>query len=131
MRMPHLSHLSQMWLCSHSKKKIVMKILQSLNLILVVYIFVGCQTRNVSFNDDATVPQLLARPQVIGPEEEMGYILDTYNRLSEEIKSNPHDIEARLSLVELFMQEARISGEHGYYYPAALKVIESVMKEQP
>ena len=108
-----------------------MKILHSIIIIATVYIFCGCQTRNVSSVEGSEIPKLLIRNQVIGPEEEMGYIIDTYNKLAEKIKSNPHDVEARLSLVELFMQEARISGEHGYYYPEALKVIEGVMNDQP
>src|SRR5687768_12166971 len=71
------------------------------------------------------------RPKLIGPDEEMGYMLDSYNKLINKIKLNPKDVEARLALAELFMQEARISGEHGHYYPAALKIVESVIQESP
>jgi tetratricopeptide (TPR) repeat protein len=33
-------------------------------------------------------------------------------------------------MAELFMQEARISGEHGHYYPAALRLIDQVLKNE-
>ena len=77
------------------------------------------------------IPKLLIRSHIIGPEEEMGHTLDMYNKIAGKIKSNPADIEARLSLAELFMQEARVSGEHGYYYPAALKIIDGVNEDHP
>lgn len=111
-----------------------MNILQSI-FIIVVATLASCQTRNSTTqesNQESTqIPQLLMRPQVIGPEEEMGYTLDTYNNLTGKIKANPDDIESRLALAELFMQEARISGEHGHYYPAALKIISDVIEDNP
>ena len=54
-------------------------------------------------------------------------MLDQYTKLTEKIKSNPNDFESKLSLAELYMMEARISGEHGHYYPAALQVINDVL----
>lgn len=73
------------------------------------------------------LPELLKRPQVIGPEGEMASLLDLYDELAGKIKSNPKDAGSRLTLVELFLQEARISGEHGYYYPAALQMVDQVL----
>lgn len=108
-----------------------MKILQILFIPLVAILMLSCQTRKVSTTEEFTVPALLMRSQVIGPEDEMGYTLDTYNKLADKIKSNPSDIESRLALAELFMMEARVSGEHGHYYPAALKTIADVMKDNP
>ena len=109
-----------------------MKILQILSVMaFATCMMMSCNTaqkQNTTSQDD-TLPELLMRPQVIGPEEEMGYILDSYNSLVAKIKSNPKDADARLSLAELMMQEARISGEHGHYYPAALKLINGVMTD--
>lgn len=101
-------------------------------LIPVTVIFIlCCQTRKASTVQEFTVPEILIRPQVIGPQEEMGYVLDNYNRLVKKITTNPSDVESWLSLAELFMMEARISGEHGYYYPATLQIINTVLEENP
>jgi len=107
-----------------------MNILQSIFIIVVVSL-ASCQTRNSTMQESNAVPELLMRAQVIGPEEEMGYTLDMYNNLTGKIKANPDDIESKLALAELFMQEARISGEHGHYYPAALEMISGALESNP
>jgi tetratricopeptide (TPR) repeat protein len=106
-----------------------MKVLQLLFISALVSL-VSCKTRSVSITETIQIPDLLMRPHVIGPEEEMGFVLDTYRKLTDNIKTRPDDIESRLSLTELFMQEARISGEHGHYYPAALGIVEGVLKQE-
>lgn len=70
------------------------------------------------------------RPQIIGPEDEMGYMMDQYNMLANKINGNPEDHESKLALAELFMMEARISGDHGHYYPAALTMIDQVISKE-
>ena len=78
-------------------------------LIPVTVIFIlCCQTRKASTVQEFTVPEILIRPQVIGPQEEMGYVLDNYNRLVKKITTNPSDVESWLSLAELFMMERLI-----------------------
>src|SRR6187431_2416008 len=57
-------------------------------------------------------------------------MLGQYKKLKEKNKSNPKDVDSKLAMVELFMMEARISGEHGYYYPAALKIINDVVSQE-
>lgn len=89
----------------------------------------SCQNQMASTSDKLIIPELLNRPHVIGPEDEMSYMHDMYTGLVKKIQYNPSDIASRLALAELFMMEARISGEHGHYYPAALQVIEGAMPE--
>ncbi|HEY3385143.1 MAG TPA: tetratricopeptide repeat protein, partial [Saprospiraceae bacterium] len=50
--------------------------------------------------------------------------------LATKISNNPDDLESKLMLAELFMMEARISGEHGHYYPAALNLIDEVLTQE-
>ena len=104
-----------------------MKTFQILSVLFFIMINMSCQQSNNSTHNQDEIPKLLNRSHVIGPEEEMGHMFDTYNKLVVKIKSDPKDVEAHLSLAELFMQEARISGEHGYYYPAALNVVNKVL----
>jgi tetratricopeptide (TPR) repeat protein len=89
------------------------------------------QCANTSIAEKAPeIPELLTRKRQIGPDGEAASVLSLYESLVQQIKNNPNDVVARLSLTELFMQEARISGEHGHYYPAALQVVEGVLSAQ-
>jgi len=107
-----------------------MKAIYLLATISLVLIFTGCQPAKNKTVDADKLPELLMRPQIIGPENEMGYMLDQYNALANKLQTNPADHESKLALAELFMMEARISGEHGHYYPAALKLINDVLTQE-
>jgi len=104
-----------------------MKTISIFSIFISLAFIFSCQSTSTNTTDAKTIPALLNRAQLIGPEEEMGYMLDQYTKLTEKIKSNPNDFESKLSLAELYMMEARISGEHGHYYPAALQVINDVL----
>ncbi len=107
-----------------------MKAIYILSMLSLIWIMNGCQSEKNKSVDSNTLPELLMRPQIIGPENEMGYMMDQYNALANKLKTNAGDHESRLTLAELFMMEARISGEHGYYYPAALKLIDDVLTKK-
>lgn len=51
--------------------------------------------------------------------------------LYEKIKIDTANTQARLQLAQLYMQEARITGEHPYYYPAALTILNDVITRDP
>ncbi|HZV43171.1 MAG TPA: tetratricopeptide repeat protein [Saprospiraceae bacterium] len=107
-----------------------MKYTQLFSALLLSILLISCQSKKDAVSG-VTIPELINRPHLIGPEAEMGHMLDLYTSAVAKIKSNPKDLESRLSLAEILMQEARISGEHGYYYPAALTVIDEVLEEHP
>ena len=97
---------------------------------MVLALFTNCgQTTTKKENAATSIPEMLKRPKQIGPEGEMASMLELYDRMVGNIKANPKDVESQLTLIELFMQEARISGEHGYYYPAALKMANEVLAQ--
>jgi len=96
--------------------------------------FTACQQDGANSEDQTTaelvIPELLERPTVISLPEEAEQVTNMYADLTSKIKANPDDIKARLTLAELFMQEARVSGEHGHYFPAALTVLNGVLQEE-
>ncbi|RYD51214.1 MAG: tetratricopeptide repeat protein [Sphingobacteriales bacterium] len=47
------------------------------------------------------------------------------------IQQNPDDLKARLQLAAIFITEARITGEHPYYYPAILTMLDAVLTRDP
>ena len=100
-----------------------------LAIISLFYISYGCQSAAPK-TTTSTFPELLMRAKIIGPENEMAYMLDQYNGLTTKITNNPADQESKLALAELFMMEARISGEHGHYYPAALQMINEALDHE-
>ncbi|MDZ4747954.1 MAG: tetratricopeptide repeat protein [Saprospiraceae bacterium] len=107
-----------------------MKTIYILATLSLVWVIIGCQSEKNKTADTTKLPELLMRPQIIGPVNEMGYMLDQYNALANKLQTNPADHESKLALAELFMMEARISGEHGHYYPAALKLINEVLTQE-
>ncbi len=79
----------------------------------------------------AALPELLPRNSAIGTMEEQTFVYNTYQKLKSEIRRTPQAIKPRIQLAQLFMLEARATGEHGHYYPAALEMIESVLALNP
>ncbi len=77
------------------------------------------------------LPDLLKRTKGVGTAEEQALATSRYGEITTEISKDPKAAKPRLQLAELFMWEARITGEHGHYYPAALEMIESVLTQNP
>lgn len=48
-----------------------------------------------------------------------------------EIEADPKNYKAKLNLAQAYIQEARITGDHGYYDQAALELLDDVIKNEP
>jgi tetratricopeptide (TPR) repeat protein len=48
--------------------------------------------------------------------------------LKRKIDLDPKDSKSKLLLAQLYMKEARITGEHPYYYPATLKILDNILQ---
>jgi tetratricopeptide (TPR) repeat protein len=77
------------------------------------------------------IPELLARSGKVGSEMEANKMFNTYKALKDDIESNPKDYASRLKMADLYIVEARATGNYGYYYPAAVKMIDVVLAENP
>ena len=73
-------------------------------------------------------PELLDRNEQIRQGKEWESAQNAYaeNRLKA-IKGNR---EALLNVACLFMQEARVTGEHGHYYPASLQLLDELLQSE-
>jgi tetratricopeptide (TPR) repeat protein len=113
-------------------------------IILIVLVAVVCslyfiQMKGLHVKNGATksaqrdneIPTLLVRNLKSGPEGENEKFIRKWSILSNSVKENPANFKARLELAELYIAEARITGEHPYYYTAALKMINSVLSRDP
>ncbi|MFK7969308.1 MAG: tetratricopeptide repeat protein [Bacteroidia bacterium] len=85
-------------------------------------------TKTASQNN---IPELLQRAEGVGIAAEQEKSANRFATLYKAIEANPENVESYLSMAELFMWEARITGEHGHYYPAALYMIETALEHEP
>ncbi len=75
----------------------------------------------------SNIPPLQERGVALGPNEEMDNIFGQYDKSIKAINKDPFDMEARLTLSEVFITEARITGKHAYNYESALLVLDDVL----
>lgn len=109
-------------------------------LLLITLFFTACtqkgevKTANAGLSADAiaaAVPKLLDRNEAIRNGKEWDDVQNYYSAQRKAIATNPDALEPRLKLAELFIQEARVTGEHPHYYPSALTMLEEVLARIP
>lgn len=121
----------------HLKRFFIMKTLRYSQHIFIILLFTlfACQPTSKHEKIDETVklevPELLERPELLGTAEERQYMIDTYNSLRNQIYQDEYNQDAKLKVAQLFMLEARVTGEHGHYYPASLKVLDHILMQNP
>lgn len=93
-------------------------------LISVLFYFSACQSDQAKVVE---IPELLDRSEKLQYSVEWSETRNKYADLKHKLKQNPENIESKLQLCNLYISEARITGEHGYYYPAALGMTESIL----
>ena len=98
-----------------------------LTFVLGISMMTSCTSKNEMITQ-VDVPELLDRGDRIQLGKEWDFIQNFYAKQITALRKDPNDIDAKLNLAELFIKEARVTGEHGHYYPAALKVTEEVIK---
>ena len=99
-----------------------MKNLVPLNLFLVLLLF-GCynSSQKSATNFNTQIPTLLDRPEKLYYGKEWEAIQNLYAGALNQMRKNDNP-QAYLRLCEVFINEARVTGEHGHYYPSALNV---------
>ena len=73
------------------------------------------------------LPVLLSRNPGIGSPDEQANVTQVYARLKAAILADPNDHKSVLQMAQLFMLEARATGEHGHYYPATLQLLDGLL----
>lgn len=76
-------------------------------------------------------PELLPRPTQLGSGQEQAEVQRIFSDLTQKISLKSADYRSRIQLAQLYMLEARVTGEHGHYYPAALEIIDGLLAENP
>ena len=77
------------------------------------------------------IPQLMERKGVLATAVEWPKTKQKVEELKMKSANNPSDVRPRLQLATIYLTEARITGEHPYYYPAILKILDGVLQIDP
>lgn len=107
-------------------------------IIAVVLLFIqsSCNERKTEAPNDTIVstteiPPLFERKGELAAAVEWQKTKLRVDELQKKIKENPKDIKSRLQVAVIYLSEARITGEHPYYYPAVLKILDGVLAIDP
>ena len=95
----------------------------------------GCQSstkestsQTVNTND---MPPLFERRGELAAAVEWQHTKEKVEELKQKIRKDPNDVKPRLQLAVIYLTEARITGEHPYYYPAILTILDGVLAIDP
>ena len=107
-------------------------------MLVAMLFFTACQEATTSEEvlkasvaSTSNYPELLDRSAAIQNGKEWDMVQNQYSDALNALRKKPTDHEAAIKMVQVFINEARITGEHGHYYPAALKVIDDVLATKP
>ena len=85
-------------------------------------------TPNNSNNAKVDFDPLKERNSQLAQAADWADIKSKATELKNKIDFNPKDSKSKLLLAQLYMKEARITGEHPYYYPATLKILDNILQ---
>lgn len=90
---------------------------------------IACQsnTQETTNQEPSQTYALLERNAALRHDKEWENVHNKYTQLIQSLRLKPNNTKSLMDLTELFMQEARVTGEHGHYYPLALKSIQHVL----
>ncbi|WP_157975926.1 tetratricopeptide repeat protein [Lewinella sp. IMCC34191] len=91
-----------------------------------------CACGESTNNDKASalnIPELLPRPKALQSAAEWENTQNGYSKMAAELRlEDEQAIEPRITLAKIFVNEARVTGEHGHYYPAALAMLNEALE---
>lgn len=73
------------------------------------------------------IPALFERRGELAKAEEWPRTKEKVEELKKQLKKDPSDVKSRLQVAMIYLSEARITGEHPYYYPAILTILDGVL----
>jgi len=109
-----------------------------LPLCATVVLNTGCTQKKVHATVVGTapstsleIPPLFERTGELAQAPDWAKTREKVAELMSKIDKDPRDTKSRLKLVTIYLAEARITGEHPYYYPAVLKITDGILSMEP
>src|SRR6478672_8445250 len=93
----------------------------------LVFTFIGLVAAIIIFRKDPPIPPLKERQGQIALGAEWLNTKKAIESLQTELRLNPDNVKAKLTLAQGYIQEARITGDHAYYDKAALELLDEVL----
>ncbi len=104
-------------------------------IICIFTLLFACQTKQditkEGMKKNTVIQPIKERSGAIAALEEWPIIQEKAQNLYEHLLTHPEDHESMLYLANIYIQEARISGDHPYYYNAALDLLNNIIKGEP
>lgn len=97
-----------------------------ITLFLISQLLISCQ-RHQEVSQADNIPALLDRPERIRYGKEWDEVQNQYAKYTQNIRNGKDQATSYLNLAALFTSEARVTGEHGHYYPGALTLLDRAM----
>lgn len=118
-------------------KRVLSGCLSTLVLLLLL-IQTGCKNKESKSQETAAstgsaldIPPLFERRGELAGATEWQKTKEKVAELSKKISEKPNEVKPRLQVAMIYLSEARITGEHPYYYPAVLKILDGVLSIEP
>jgi tetratricopeptide (TPR) repeat protein len=77
------------------------------------------------------IPDMFQRKGELANASEWQKTQQKVEELKSKIAKKPDDVKARLQIATIYISEARITGEHPYYYPAIHKILDGALSMEP
>lgn len=77
------------------------------------------------------IPALFERRGELASATEWPRTKEKVDELKGKIRKESGDVKSRLQIAMIYLSEARITGEHPYYYPAILTILDGVLAIDP
>ncbi len=107
-------------------------------LVLILFTQTGCTdgkktaTQATRTNSPiGEIPPLYERRGELASAAEWQRTKEKVDELKQKIKQEPGDVKLRLQVAMIYLAEARITGEHPYYYPAILTILDGILAMAP
>ncbi len=100
-------------------------------LLILLISIIACNNsakQPTMHNNQSTFAPLKERNEMLAKSGDWLSIQNQVSTLLEKIKLDSNDLKSKIQLAQIYMQEARITGEHPYYYPATLVILDDVLR---
>jgi tetratricopeptide (TPR) repeat protein len=85
----------------------------------------------IKYRDNSVVKEVMLRQGVAGLSSEYLNVQASIDRYRKEIKNNPNNLRAKISLALAYIQQSRNSADHSFYDNSALTIFEEVLTKEP
>lgn len=98
--------------------------------IIIFFSLTSCDdSENKEINQNIETAELIQRGDAIQLGKEWDEVQNNFSKFTKAIAADPHDNQSKIQLAQLYIREARVTGEHGHYYPGALAILDNTLND--